>query len=381
MKKSSRIVAPVLILMVSLLAMWGLLSLKKDPPRRPPEEHTKVVETTVVQMQPVQTRIIAFGRVTSSQPVTLVSEVAGILETGDIPFKPGQSFSKGDLLVKIDDRQARLNLNSALSDLMTALASVLPEIKVDFPEEYQQWLDFFNSCNFDERTGPLPETDNSKVKLFLSRFHVHKLYFSVMNLEIVLDKHHLRAPFDGSIVSTALRVGSSARNGSLLAKIIGLEQMEVIVSLDAKDVEWVDRTQRVQFSSTERSGSWFGKIIRIGSAIDNITQTIPMTVLMENRPDAELADGVFLEASVNGLSIADAQTVPPKAIYQDRYVYLIVDGKLEYRAVDILRREPDRVIVRGGLENGETLVVEIMQGVAAGMPARSRAAASEPQGQ
>lgn len=381
MKKPSRIVTPVLILLVSILAMWGLLSLKKDPPKRPHEQRTKVVETTVVQMQPVQTRITAFGRVTSSQPVTLVSEVAGTLETGDIPFKPGQSFSKGDLLVKIDDRQARLNLNSSLSDLMTALASVLPEIKVDFPGEYQQWLDFFNSCSFDEKTGPLPETDNSKVKLFLSRFHVHKLYFSVMNLEIMLDKHHLRAPFDGAIVSTGLRVGSSARNGSLLAEIISLEQMEVIVPLDAKDIEWVDLKQPVRFTSSEIHGQWSGRIVRVGSAIDDFSQTIPMTILLENQPDAVLADGAFLEATVNGLSISDAQTIPPKAIYQDRYVYLIVDGKLERRAVDILRRETDRVIVGGDLENGDTLVVEIMQGVAAGMSARSRAAASESRGQ
>jgi len=355
MHKSSRFVLPVLILAASVLIMWGLLSLKSDPPRRPPELHTKVVETTVVQRGMVPTQITAYGRVVSSQPVTLVSEVSGVLQSGTTAFKPGQSFSKGDLLVKVDDRQARLNLSSTMSDLMSALASVLPEIKVDFPGEYQKWHDFFNSLNFGEKINPLPETGEPKVKLFLSRFQVYKLYFAVKNLEIILDKHHFVAPFDGSIVSAALQVGSTARNGALLGEIISLDKMEVSVPLDVKDLEWIDRTQPVLFSSSELAGQWSGKIIRVGSAIDSRTQTISMTVLMADQSGSELADGVFLEAVMNGLPIEDAQAIPPKAIYRDRFVYLIVDGKLDRRAVEIIRREPDRVVIRGGIENGDML--------------------------
>jgi membrane fusion protein (multidrug efflux system) len=377
MKKLSRFAIPVLILAASVLIMWGLLGLKTDPPRRPAEPRTKVVETTVVQRAAVTTQITAYGRVTSSRPVTLVSEVAGVLQSGTVDFKTGQSFSKGDLLVKVDDRQARLSLNSALSDLLSALASVLPEIKVDFPDEYEKWQDFFNTCQFDQKVAPLPETTNSKVKLFLSRFAVYKLYFAVVNLEIILDKHYFLAPFDGSIVSAAMQVGSSVRSGTLLGAIISLDRMEVLVPLDVKDVQWIDQTQPVQFSSSELVGQWSGKIIRVGSAIDNMTQTIPMTVLMDDQPGAGLAAGIFLEATMMGLLIDDAQVIPPKAIYQDRFVYLIVGGKLDRRAVEIIRRESDRVIITGGIQDGDTLVVELMQGVAAGMSARSRSASTE----
>lgn len=363
---------PVLVLVAGFIAMMLLLGQRTDPPKRAPEARAKIVETAVVKLGSVQTEIVAYGRVTSSQPIQLFSEVSGILEQGDVPFKPAQSFSRGDLLVKIDDRQARFNLNSVKSDLLTALASVLPEIKVDFPDEYQIWQDYFNSCEFDRRLTPLPETDNAKIKLFLSRFSVYKLYFTVSDLEILLDKHYIYAPFDGSIVSTALRVGSTARMGSLLGEIINLEELEVAVPVEVSDLQWMDRTKRVRFTSSEVDGEWAGRMTRVGSHIDTRTQTVDVYISIDDGQEGSLLNGVFLEAHIPGKSIAESFAVPPKAVYDDRYVYLIEDGKLATRDVVILRREASQIILNGGLENGDVVVTEIMQGVAPGMPAQSR---------
>lgn len=372
MKLPTRIMLSVLILVIGFLIMWALLSLKSKTPKRPPEMRTKVVETSIVQLQPVQTRIHTYGRVTSSQPVLLNAEVGGTLQPGTVPFKPSQSFSKGDTLIKIDDRQARLNLNSALSDLLTALAMVLPEIKVDFPDRYQVWLDYFNSCQFNKEIAPLPETSNPKIKLFLSRFNVYKLYFSACNLEILLDKHYFYAPFDGSIVSVNLRVGSSARVGTLLGEIINLEQMEVAMPVEANDIQWIDKQQLITFTSSEILGQWTGSITRIGSDIDTRTQTVQIFVTIDNEPGVALLNGTFLEVSIPGHYIDNAYAIPSKAIYEDKYVYLIKDGKLERVTITIVRRELDQVIIEDGIKNGDTLVIEIMQGVAPGMPASPR---------
>jgi membrane fusion protein (multidrug efflux system) len=381
MKRATKIAIPVLIVVAGYLAMMGLLSLKKEPPKRLPETRAKIVETAIVRLQPVRSEILAYGRVSSVQPVRLNAEVAGTLEQGDIPFKPAQPFSKGDLLVKVDDRQARFILNSTISDLMTALAAVLPEIKVDFPGEYQVWQDYFDSCQFDKKIASLPEAENQRIRLFLSRFNVYKLYFSVRNLEILLDKHYFFAPFNGSIVSTALRVGSTVQNGTLLGDIINLEQLEIEMPVNADDIPWIDQQLPVEFTSSEISGQWTGKITRIGSDIDTRTQTVQVYASIDDGPEASLLNGTFLEAHIPGKSIDSAFAVPPKAIYDDDYVYLIEEGKLARQPVRILRWESNHVIVGGGIANGDTLVVEIMQGVAPGMPAQSRTTATDIRGQ
>ncbi len=380
MTRKMKIVTPVLVLVAGFVVMIFLLNLKSAPAKRAPEPRPKVVETEVVALTDIPSEIIAYGTVVSSQPVQLFSEVNGTILAGEVPFRPAQSFSRGDLLLRIDDRQAQFDLNSAKSDLLNALATLLPEIKIDFPEEYPVWQAYFNGCEFGEKLAELPKAANEKIKLYLSRFHVYKLYFTVRDLEILLEKYSIRAPFDGSIVSTALRVGSAVHNGSLLGEIINLEDLEVEVPVPAADISWIDHRKPVTFTSTEIPGSWTGTIVRIGSEIDLRSQTVQVFIAAEPAAGDRLLDGDFLAAQIPGKLIANAIAVPRRAVYEDNYVYLIVDGKLEYRKVSIARRQDRRIIVNGGLHNGDTLITIPMQGVVSGMPAVPRIAAGEGQG-
>lgn len=370
MKRKILIILPIIILIVGFIAMRILIGMKKEPPKRPAVNRAKVVASQVVELKDIRAGITAYGRLKSVQPITLVSEVSGEIMRGSIPFQPAQSFKMGDLLLKIDDRQIKLDINTAKSDFLNALATVLPELKVDFPTEYQKYQTYFDSSNFEEKLGDLPETTDQKVKLFLSRFNVYKLYFAVRNLEIRLEKHYFYAPFDGSIVTADLRVGSTARVGSQLGEIINLENLEVELPVPPIDVQWIDRNRPVRFTSSEISGQWQGKINRIGNSIDTRTQSIQVYASVDKGNRNGLYNGVFLKAEIPGKVIKNGISIPRKAIYEDRFVYLVEGGKLDYREVDISFEEPESVIAVGGIQNGDTLVVEVLQGVAPGMLAR-----------
>lgn len=367
-----KILIPIAILTAGFLSMGVLLNLKEEAPKRQPRPRPRIVEAVPVELKSVPTYIEAYGTLASSQPVILYSEVSGVLMPGDIPFQPAQAFKAGDVLVKIDDRQIKLDLNSTKSDFLNALASVLPEIKVDFPQEYKAFQDYFNRAAFDKPLDPLPETQNQKIKLFLSRFNVYKLYFAVRNLEIRLEKHYFRAPFDGSIVAADLRVGSTARVGTRIGEIINLENMEVEVPVPASDLEWIDYSKPVKFSSDALTGYWKGTIKRTGKSINTRTQTVPVYISIEQARPFNLFDGIFFRSTITGKSINEAVRIPRKSLYNEEYVYLINNGKLDLRRIDIARKETDSVIVNGGIQNGDTLVVELLQGVAPGMPALAR---------
>lgn len=377
MSTGGKILTFVIIVVLGIVSLFVLIGLKEDPPKRSTAPKVKIVESVVVETGTVTANITAFGRVSSSQPVRLFGEVIGTILEGDIPFQPAQSFKRGDLLLKIDDRQTRLNLNSTKSDLLTALASLLPEIKVDFPDEFKVWQDYFNSCEFDKPLAELPETSNPKIKLFLSRFNVYKLYFAVRDLEIKLEKHFIRAPFDGSIIRTELRIGSTVRAGSLLGEIINLENLEVEVTVGMNDLTQIDNNATINFTSSEVKGQWTGKILRTGSAIDSRTQTVPVYISINNGDNSAILNGAFLRADIPGIKFDNAVLVPRKALYNEKYVYLVKSGKLDLREVSIIRKETNEVIVNQGLNTGDTLVVEVLQGVAPGMPAEAKLISNE----
>jgi membrane fusion protein, multidrug efflux system len=372
MSKYLKFIIPVAILIIGFVVMNLLLGMREQPQRRTPQPRPRIVATEVVRLVPVPSQIIAFGRVQSAEPVDLYSEVAGTLMPGDVPFKPAQTFSRGDLLVRIDDRQARLDLNSSKASLLTALAQVLPEIRVDFPDEYQLWQDYFDSIEFDQPLPPLPETENQRIKLFLSRFNVYQLYFRIRDQEIRLEKHAFRAPFDGSIVSADLRIGSIARSGTKLGELISLEDLEVEVPVPARDIQWIDYTKPVRLVSDEISGEWSGGIARVGSDIDTRTQAVSIFIEIDPGTQGALLNGVFMQAQMPGIIIDRALSIPRRALYDQQYVYLIRNGQLERQQVSIARLETEDAIINGGLNDGDTLVTDVLQGVAPGMPAQSR---------
>lgn len=371
-------IIPLAIVVSGGAIMAALIATREEPPRREIQPRPRLVSTVVVQPGPLAPEITAYGRVTSARPVQLISEVAGVLMPGEVPFKPAQPFGKGDLLVKVDDRQIRLQLSAKKAELLTALAQLLPELKIEYPAEYEKWLAYFGQCEFDRTLPELPEPANEKIKLFLARFNVYKFYFDVRDLEIRLDKHYFRAPFDGSIVSTDLRVGSTARLGAMLGEIISLEDLEVEVSLPVEELPWVNHRQPIRFSSREIGGEWQGRVSRVGSDIDARTQTVPVYVSLDGAPSSGLINGSFLTSTFPGRIIDSAVAVPRSAVYQDRFVYLVTEGKLEPRDIRIAFQQADQVIVSGGLMPGDTLVTEILQGVFPGMPAQSRVARAEP---
>jgi len=358
----------VCILVVGYAAMNLLSSMREETPKKDPELREIVVGAEAVALGEVAAEIVAYGRLRSAQPVVINSEVNGTLQQGDVRFRPGQRFTKGQLLIKVDTRQIELEVSTAKSELLKALASVLPDIRVDFPDAYAAWQDYFNRCSFDRPVPHLPKAANNSIKLYLSRFNVYNIYFSIRDLEIRHEKHFIRAPFDGAVVAADLRPGSNVRSGTRIGEIISLEELEMVVPLTVEDVQWIEADQPVLLNSAELRGEWSGRIRRIGKTIDQQTQTVQVYILVDDA--SELYDGIFLKATIPGRTVASAIRFPRRALYRQKHVYLIEDGKLVFRQVEVVRSETGSVLVSGGLADGDMLVTDVLQGVSPGMQAR-----------
>lgn len=372
MKRGKMILVFIIIIGGGFAAMMFFLGLRSDVPRKEPKARPKIVNITIAHPEPKSTTIKGLGQLTSAQPIDIYSEVDGIIMAGEIPFKPAQSFKRGDLLLKIDDRQIRLSINSTKSNFLSALAVVLAEIKSDHKDLYSIWNEYFYSINFEEKLPSIPESDNKRIQLLLSRLKLYDYYFAIRNLEVTLEKHYIYAPFDGSTVSTDMRAGSTARKGTRLGQIVNLEDMEVELPIIATDISWIKPGNKAELKSEELKSQWTGTVDRIGSSISSRTQTISVFIKLDNQNGFPIFDGLYLNVTIPGANIENAVTIPRSALYSGSQIYLIKEGLLELRDVKIARTENDTVILSGGLTEGDTVVTELMQGVVPGMPAQGR---------
>ena len=163
--------------------------------------------------------------------------------------------------------------------------------------------------------------------------------------------------------------------------MINLEDLEVEVPVPAKDIVWIDKNKTVNLVSEELGKNWQGQISRIGSSIDTRTQSVSVFIKVSPSIIGEIFEGIFLETHITGKVVKNATSIPRKALYRENFVYCIKNGRLDFRPVEIVRRETDSVIVTGGLMEGDTLVTEILQGVAGGMLAKPKLNHSEERNQ
>ncbi|MBN2134506.1 MAG: efflux RND transporter periplasmic adaptor subunit [Acidobacteria bacterium] len=364
MKTKTKITLSIIGLIIfSFLLMFFLRGLKPEQEKMVHPEFKRKVKVAPVLYENVKAEVTSLGRVLSTHEVTLSAEVQGKLIEGDIPFKKGQSFKKGDLLVKIYDKQMRLTLNSSKSSFLNSVALLLPDFKIDFPENFEAWNQFFNSIDIDKDLPPMPKIKSNKEKIFLASRGILSSYYSIKQQEETLEKYNLIAPFDGALTDVRLQGGSVANIGSTLATMIRTDSLEIEFPLELEDASWVKIGDKVTICLEDGSKTWEGITVRKSNFVDPQTQSISAFVNVDNKNGTPLYKGQYLKASFNGRVIKETMEIPRNAVFNHNIVFIVNDNRLKKQEIKIHKINSNTIIF-SGIDKGTLVVVEPLLNVA-----------------
>ncbi len=317
----------------------------------------KFVKTIPVTYSEVDTRITTFGRVESSHPIDLIAEVSGRILAGQVRLKAGQDFRKGTLLFRIEDSEARLDLKSQKSNFLKDLATILPDLKIDFPDAYPKWNTYFENIDIDRNLPELPNYKTDKEKTFLATKSIFSNYFSIKRAETSLRKHLVYAPFNGSFSNVLFEAGAYVNPGNKIGRIIRSGKLELKVPVETSDIKWIRKGSKAVVSTEDGFMTWEGKVRRISEVVNQTTQAIDVTIEIlpnENR----VYDGLYLKAVIPGETIPNVMEIDRSAVYNGSQVYTVEsDSILEVQNITIFRLNSKTVIFNGLDENSE-LVIE-----------------------
>lgn len=370
MRKLMTFGIPLVLVLVAVLVMVLMIRSREAPSRRSSSPRIVSVKVAVAEPSRLVSEIRAYGTLQSTREIEMVSEVGGTVQAGDVPFLPGQSFRSGQVLVRVDDRSIRYRLAQLRSQLMNSLATLLPELELDFPERVGAWRGYFARIEIDAPLAELPSVEDEKLKLYLARYNIYQSFYDIRSQELLLSKAVIRAPFDGVIAETATRVGAAVMTGGRLGRILSLEDLEIEVALPAGELAWLDPDRPVTLI-VSGGGSWQGRITRRGGEIAAATQTLPVYVSLPAAADLPPV-GSFVEVRFVTLPLDGALRLPRAALYRENEVYVIEEGRLALRSVTLGRLEADEVLIVGGVAVGDSLVAEALDGVIPGMLVRPR---------
>ena len=351
-----------LILLTGYFLMRQFSGMKKLPPERPKTASSNFVKVNQVDYRELDTEVTAYGRIASSQPLSLIAEVGGRLFRGQVLLKPGVNFSKGQLLGRINDAETRLNLQSRKSEFLNLIASSLPDFKIDFTEDYPAWQRYFERIEIDKPLQELPEVTSSKLKTFLATKNILRDYYSIKSAEENLRKYYLYAPYDGSIATVTLETGTVVGPGTTIATIIRTDQLELEIPMEVDNVKWVEEGSTVEVTSEDGTRSWPGTVTRIADYVDPSSQSINVYVSVEAGPDSGLYGGLYLRAIIPGSRLESAMEIPRRVLVNDDEVFVVEKGVLKTRKVNVQKVNQDRILISSvtanGLNQGDSLVVE-----------------------
>jgi len=349
------IVSAILILSIG----YGSLKLfgkKKDIPKKEHKEFIPTVLVSEVKYQTIKTNVQANGRLVASREIDIIAEANGKIQHGSIELKEGTRFNRGDVICSIYKDEAELSLKAQKSQFLNLIASILPDIKIDYKTSFEAFQKYFDSIEIDKPLPKLPGYGN-QLKIFLASRNVLSQYYSIKQMELAVARYTIYAPFNGSIKTVHMQEGAFANTGARIARIVSDETLELEVPVDNANSKWVQKGQNVTVTSPDRELTWTGKINRISNYVDEKTQA--RSVFVGLKKDKNLLLGEYLTANFAGSVVTNAMEIPRKAIFNHDNVYVVVNDSLVKKQVNVLKQNNSTVLING-LPELTLLVVEAL---------------------
>lgn len=380
MKKA---ILPLLVVLMALVLTFVLVKSRKLPAPHETSYLGPLVEVMPIAKTRHQIIVTGTGTVQSRREVNITPQVKGrVVEIAD-ELVAGGVFRKGELLLAIEAADYELAIALARSSLAAAELDLLRNQNLAELAR-KEWY-ALNSGSSTIEPDPLVVYEP---QLKSARAQLEAASANVKQAELNLQRTRLFAPFDCYVRSEQVEMGQFLNAGSAVASLVGIDLMEVVVPLPLDELAWL----RIPRGSVEQTGSkatielqsggrtfqWHGTISRALGEIDphNRMARIVVTVAEPFKSGQgrealllnDLLPGMFVEVRLLGEELADVFAVPRGALHDNDSLW-VVDGenRLQIRAVEILRREREEVLIRSGVSADERIVLTNLSGAAQGM--------------
>ena len=360
----------IILSIIGVLTIVGAIFLgnylveKNQKPKPKFKKQIKTVFVKSVANKEIPIILTASGNLTAKNKIDIFSEVSGVLKPSKKAFKAGTKYYKGETLLSINSDEFYASLQSQKSSLYNLLTSIMPDIRLDYPNEFTKWESYLKGFDMNKSTPRLPKFSSDKEKYFISGRGILTAYYSVKNLEVRNSKHQIRAPFSGILTEALVSPGTLVRVGQKLGEFIDPSIYEMEVSVNAEYADLLKVGNSVALSNLEKSKKYTGKVVRVNGRVDQVSQTIKAFIEVKH-PD--LKEGMFLEADLVAKSESDAIEISRKLLVDNTAVYTVKnDSVLTLVNVNPVYFGAENVVIKG-LNNNDKILAQTLPGAFNGM--------------
>ena len=301
------------------------------------------------------------GTAKAGNEIELSFRESGIIQ--QINVKKGQRVKKGDLIATLDNLEANLNFERAVTEVTSAESAKntskaeLDRIKLLYEKGSTPLKDYQSAKN----------NYQSALSQYEAALRNQEIQRSRLNYGVI------NAPSDGIVANTSGKVNERVQTGHVFAILNAGDKKKVELELPENVINQVNvgMKAQIEFSTLDES-SFTGTVIEVSPITSDNATTYPVEIEIEN-PVAQIRPGmaarITFDFSLQKEEDKGKIVVPIKAVGEDgngNYVFLIEtednkSGIARKQTIEIGEITANGFEVKSGLEKGQIIATAGLQ--------------------
>jgi len=406
-----RALVPILIIAVAALIVIAMVKTRPQAPKMEKPPKVWVVNTITAQPARIAPELTLYGRVETPREAALKAALEA--DVAEVYVLEGDSVSKGQKLIQLDDTDAKLLLTQRKADVAAAQAQIDSE-KLRFErdqsllKQQQTLLELANKTverakELDKtRLTPKSALDDAEaarerqlvtLKQLEHDIAEHPVRLAQLNAslmrakalqqqaEVDLSRSLITAPFSGRIARLSVSVGDRVRNGDSLIALYDLEHLEVRAQIPGRYVRQVRsllNAGTLPTAEAELDGQPIRfKLLRMAGEVKQDSGGVDGLFALQQQ-QSNLPLGSFIELQLRLAPINDLIPIPFAALYGLDTVYKINQGLLQSVRIDKVGEQQGtdgekRLLIHSDqLQEGDQLVATQLPNAIDGLRVRAQ---------
>jgi len=288
------------------------------------------------------------GVVEARRQATLSAEVAGKVEA--VYFDVDDFVNKGDIVLKIRDREYRAKLAKARAALEEARAN-LQELQLDYDR---------NTGLRKQKLISQAVFDKSSASLKAAQARMNSAQANLVQAEEQLGYTVVRAPYSGVVVQRHVEAGETTRPGQPFMTGYAPEQLRVSANVPQSIIGYLRKQRSVRVVLLENGHSLDVERITIHPFADPQNHSFPVRLDLP-ASQADIYPGMLVKVILN-IGESERLLVPRQALVTRSEINALYlrdsSGRLIFRQVRPGNQYADQVEILAGLDAGETVVLD-----------------------
>jgi membrane fusion protein, multidrug efflux system len=320
-------------------------------------EQPTAVPTVIVSSQPMPRYLMLTGSLVANRSSQVAAD--GVGRVRETFIERGSIVQAGDVLLQLDVRSAQLSRSEALAQAEASRSQRDRAMRECQRAERLLREGAIGQSEYDRVTG---ECSSSR---WASEAAVTRAEIA----NKALGDASVRAPFAGMVVERSVSIGEYVRPGTPIAKLVQVDPLRLELTIPESEISRVRAGQSVEFEVTAYPAERFrGTVALVSPSIREDSRDRIVEAMVEN-PDKRLLPGMFALARIE--TGRDPKAVVPESALRGQggksRVFVVVDGRLEERMVQVGEREGQWIALEKGVRAGDRIARDAAENLRDGL--------------